>query len=148
MMSVIFFGAEELGNVAAYLARDKWSAEGDLKRYSEQLAAYSVGNAAAYAYRYPNDAECAVPHKARVILAAAIACQEDHKASGERARSTIRLLSYNGPEGEGLEGYPGSLRYRKAMVSLLSRAYAYLLSEFETKEKGVGWEHGFGAGQD
>lgn len=141
-MSVVFFSAEELGNAAAYLARDKWAADGDLQRYAKLLAAYSRGNAAAYNYRYPNEEVKAVGFSEQEILAAAISVQEDRSASVERAQGTIRLLSYNGPEGEGLERFRGRAAYYRALTDIYGRAYGKVLRTLEEKVLGRGFSPG------
>jgi len=118
-MSVIFFGAQELGNLAAWLAQDRFEQDGDLERYCLELSAYSVGNAAAYAYRYQGERAVAV--SATEVMAVALELKGRPDAGA--ARRTVRLLSYNGPEGEGLKTFRGSQAYRAAMIDLLGRAF-------------------------
>lgn len=139
-MSVNFFSAAELGNVAAYLSRGKYERDGDMASISAELAAYSVGNAATFCYRYHG--ETAKGHKAADILASAQERRNKGTVDASDARSVLSLLSYNGPEGEGLKTFKGSQAYAKAMISLLGRAYSKALREADDR-KGVGHEQGF-----
>ncbi len=122
-MSVALFGAEELGNVAAWLSVN----ENDLGYWSGLLAAYSVGNAAAFRYRYPNAEPVKAVHIGLVLAWAQTAVRHSDAVrltDAARARGTVLLLSYNGPEGEGLESFKGQTAYRKAMLVILSRAFS------------------------
>lgn len=121
-MSVIHFSAEELGNVAAWLAQTRFASDDYLPRVCKQLSAYSKGNAAAYNYRHSDGT--AKGHKARAILEfARLASVNQSSTDPKQARSTVSLLSYNGPEGEGLTKFRGKAAYQAAMISLLTGAF-------------------------
>lgn len=85
-MSVVIFGAGELGNLARAGARD---AENFL-RLCEVAAVYSRGNARCFMAQYPSDKE--VPVTAAEIADAA---PDEPAVNLEQARMTAQLLDYN-----------------------------------------------------
>lgn len=134
-MSVIFFGVAELANATAYLARQRWEQPEDMHEVARDFAAYSVGNAAAFAYRYSERG--VKPHAAADILSDALKLRASDQVNADNARGTLRLLRYNGPEGEGLTRFKGSQAYGAAVSNLLQRAYSRVLEELESKTRPI-----------
>jgi hypothetical protein len=84
-MSVIFFDAEELGNVAALIAAPSMP----LTVACANLAAFSVVNARAYSARYPKE------NKAEPYTAQEIALHARKSCDRDAAVATVGLLNYN-----------------------------------------------------
>lgn len=121
-MSVAFFNASELSNVASYLSSGPFGSKETAREVAKELAAYSVGNAWAYNRQYGESVE---PVSAADILRGVSLMRFDR----ERARGTLRLLSYNGATNAGREiSLPG---YFEALASLMSLALSRVSDELE-----------------
>jgi hypothetical protein len=99
-MSTIFFGAEELANVAVVasltLAVDSKEGAELLAKHVFLLSLFSEVNAKAYSVRYSHlIEEPAVPWTAHEILDAALVLMRDDAADKERSARTAMLLEYN-----------------------------------------------------
>lgn len=97
-MSVIFIGAEDLGEVVAALPPTF-----DKAHACEVLAKYSIANARAYTRSYPH--ESCTPHTSEDIeLASNVAVDEPlepWQTKRRRAESTTALLIYNAIANDG-----------------------------------------------
>lgn len=124
-MSVIFWDVKELANVAIYLGR-RSRHEGDFTgEYLKPLALYSQGNALAYERRYAEKAKAATLESLKREVNSITKLEAFDPA---RAKSTLRLLSYNGPE---QSEFPGSHDYWEAVSTLMGAAFSVLMDEVE-----------------
>lgn len=127
-MSVAFFGAEELVNVARYLTSSEWSSDEFTEQVCRDLAQYSIANAWAFNRQYREDAapvtyqEIAVPVRSDAPM-----------FEPARARSTLGLLSYNAVTNAGNE-YEGDA-YAWALKRLMTAAHSRACEEIERLER-------------
>lgn len=121
-MSVIFFGAEELGNVASYLVATRYSREEQHAEVAKWLAEYSVGNAWAFDQQYRETTE---PISVEEIRKRINPLRFDRAS----ARSTLRLLTYNGITNAGREIRLAG--YFEAVGNIMTLAYGRLADELE-----------------
>lgn len=121
-MSVIFFGAEALGNVASYLVATRYSREEQHTAVAGWLAEYSVGNAWAFEQQYREKTE---PVSVEEIRKAINPLRFDRN----QARSTLRLLAYNGITNAGREIRLAG--YFQALGNIMTLAYGRLADEVE-----------------
>lgn len=98
-MSVIFFGADEIGNVLAFVAHQNHMTEASRIEFAKALALVSRVNARAYTERYRHLGERAKGLTAKEILAASRGTLA-RASNVEQAIGTIQLLRYNCEEGK------------------------------------------------
>jgi hypothetical protein len=113
-MSTIMFSADELGNVARYLASTIERLR--LESICDDLAIYSRGNARDYMRSYPRDT--VVGHAAPEISAYAPSVIG---VDNPRAIGTLRLLAYNGVEAP--DDPAETIAYLGALSRILERAF-------------------------
>ena len=143
-MSVIFFSATELGNLAAVLAIQsarfgcKLHLENDrrnaLRDWAERLADYSVANAWAYNTQYKDCDEA--PITAAEITEAADRFMPVHPAVApdiKRAACNVRLLRYNLLTNAGRE--QANLKAAKALGEVSACFLGLLLDDLEYGNK-------------
>ncbi len=127
-MSVIFFGAHELANVAAICARFEGGLtnSGTLKVYADQLALISQANAACFRYRYHGEKRA--PIEAAEIVRVASKTTVPNLAD---AVSTAALLHYNCQEDRDfLEAVAGGMA---ALADILNTVLFRLQDHAEEK---------------
>lgn len=117
-MSVIYFSAEELGNVAAVLAGNRWSGYGrqQFAAITGQLARVSGANTAAHRISYGERSEA--PEGG--LTAEQIASAAPLGGNKRRAASTLGLLSYNCVSNGGKDYVAEDSLVALALVGLLS----------------------------
>lgn len=121
-MSVIFFGAQELGNVASYLVASRYCREEQHAEVARWLAEYSVGNAWAFEQQYREKVE---PVSVEEIRKAINPLRFDRN----QARLLLRLLAYNGITNAGREIRLAG--YFQALGNIMTMAYGRLADEIE-----------------
>jgi hypothetical protein len=127
-MSCIFFGAEELANVARAVNSYETRHHGRdvLPLIAMQLAKISLANAEAYGYRYQRETPPTPVDAKRIDTLA-----RQGKANFEEALSCLMLLHYNCCEGEDyLEAQAGGLA---ALAELQARMLGVWLDEKRAK---------------
>lgn len=119
-MSVMLFGADDLGNVAAFLACTQFRTEEMVRSLVEDLAAYSVGNTWAFNRQYREQRE-------PVSVADILKATNLRRFNREQARTTLHLLAYNGATNAGTE--IALAGYFEALTRILSSGVGRLLEE-------------------
>lgn len=125
-MSVIFFGAEELGNVASYLTATRHSNDEHRAEVARWLAEYSVGNAWAFERQYREMADPVSVEEIRKRI-------NPLRFNRDSARTTLRLLAYNGITNAGQEIRLAG--YFEALANIMILAYGRLADELEASSR-------------
>jgi hypothetical protein len=127
-MSVVHFSAQELANVATYLASSRYAEPAYLRVVLADLVTFSEVNTKAHNARYNDDAS---PVTLVELIDAVSALLSERrfrvssKADGDRAHSSMRLFDYN------TEAEHHTPAYHAAMCRLLNAAHGQLLAQVE-----------------
>jgi hypothetical protein len=133
-VSVIFFDAEELGNVARVLSPGASSYdERVFRNYCEALAHYSAANAAAYRQTY-RDEQDTRGHTADEIAHAA---PGPVSMSLPKAVQTVRLLHYNAIANDGRDFAEESIEAMRALTLVSEGLLGDVVRRLESAEARV-----------
>lgn len=130
-MSVMFFGADDLGNVAAFLLSSAFQpTKAAIDQVAKDLATISKGNAQAFNAQYAHLGENVKPIASGEILRD-LSARDFHTFNRSEAKSTLQLLAYNCVDNNGKEYHARG--HHVAMARIMNLAFSRVCDAQEAR---------------